>query len=562
MKNKFFLAIVALVFSSVIAFGQNAHSTYSSASGDIITSAVLTNPNNATRYIVGIDEYFKLFVTQLDFSVPFPQPDNTNSRAFQMSDSTYGKIFLNGGFFDEDENIVVYGYMAADNRGIVIKINMNNGTPISFTRILGNTANTAVVDGCYSAYFIGATNIKCYSFIANGGFFRVRNTLAPAGNKKFSNMQMTSVSWDNVARVNVVSGNSDTLNIIGCLAGTLSLNPGTFTYIHSYDFTASEWTNKNVLSGNGYYCDSIAYLCQDIREPITDGDGVWITAINYLSGQVISSNVYKFDFEKAFILDVAHNFTNIYILGHHNYMDSQKKYLLQVDLYDPTLFIGKYMNDLDVDTVGGGTWPYVKTAYLNKIYFDDYSFNVHSSSAALGNGYLVETFDLNYDNCDPEINVSLMDFTYDTDDFSYANGSGVNFAPASTLVSTYVNYTLSNDTLCDAFGGKSANYEYNRKRIQQMIENKQAINNETSLQSIQSVSYGEVDVTADNRFICRNFNGQCKYKIFDMFGKLVDEGTTQNGIYNSIDVKTNGVYIIQVCDSDKQTINQKIIITR
>jgi len=112
MKNKFFLAIVAIVFSCSFAFGQNAHSTYSSASGDIITSAVLTNPSNATRYIVGIDEYFKLFVTELDFSVPFPQPDNSNSRAFQIADSAYGKIYLNGGFFDEDQNIVVYGYTA------------------------------------------------------------------------------------------------------------------------------------------------------------------------------------------------------------------------------------------------------------------------------------------------------------------------------------------------------------------------------------------------------------------------------------------------------------------
>lgn len=560
-KNKFFIAIIALVFSSGFAFGQNAHSTYSSASGDIITSAVLTNPNNATRYIVGIDEYFKLFVTQLDFSVPFPQPDISNSRAFQLADSTYGKIHLNGGFFDQDQNIVVYGYMETDNRGIVIKINMSNDSAVSFIRIIANSPNTSVVDGCWSEYLQGAMNIKSYSFISNGGFFRVKNTLLPAMYKKYSNMQMTSVSWDNDARVNVISGNSDTLNIIGCLQDDLMLSEIGFYQLYSPDFDASEWTNKHILSGNGYSYDSIAYLCQDIREPITDGDGVWITAINYLSGQVYSSNVYKFDFEKAFILDVAHNFMSIFVLGHHNYIDSQKKILLQVDLSDPTVFIGKYLNDIDLDSVNG-SFTYKKTAYLNKIYFDDYSYNVHSSGAVLGNAYLVESIDLNNEDCDPEINVTLLDFTYDLDNFNSINGSGSNFLYPSSPVATYINYTLSNTPLCDAFGTKSGNYEDKYNVIHHIIEEKQAINNVTSLQSIHLELLGEVNFTTENQFICQNFNGQCKYKIFDMFGRLICEGTTENGIYNTVNVKASGMYIIQVADSDNQIVNSKIMITR
>lgn len=47
-----------------------------------------------------------------------------------------------------------------------------------------------------------------------------------------------------------------------------------------------------------------------------------------------------------------------------------------------------------------------------------------------------------------------------------------------------------------------------------------------------------------------------------MFGKLVYEGATENEVSNAVNVKTSGVYIIQVSDSDKQTVNQKIIITR
>jgi len=437
---------------------------------------------------------------------------------------------------------------------------MSSGSPINFKRIIGQ-ANTAIVDGCWSQRVIGTTIMKTYSFIAAGMLYRTQTSLFQASNKRITNLQMTSVTWDNDAKVNVISGNTDTTNVIGCINSDMTLTPMGFTQLYSPDFTASEWTNKHVQAGNGYSYDSIAYLCQDIREPITDGDGVWITAINYLSGQVISSNVYKFDFEKAFILDVAHNFANIYILGHHNYMDSQKKYLLQVDLFDPTLFIGKYMNDLDVDTVGGGTWPYVKTAYLNKIYFDDYSYNVHSSSAALGNAYLVETLDLNYDNCDPEINVTLLDFDHSQYALIPAGTTASSFTGVLT-VNSYTAYTLSIDTLCDAYGGKSASCIDTRQKIQQIIETKQITNDKNLMLINQTALQGVINVTSDNKFICRNFNGQCKYEIFDMFGKLVYQGTTQNEVFNSIDVKTSGVYIIKVCDSDKQTVNQKIIITR
>lgn len=266
-KNKFFIAIIALVLSSGIAFGQNAHSKYTSTSGDIITSAVLTNPNNGYNYIVGIDEYFKLFVTQLDFSIPFPQPDNLNSRAFQMADSAYGKIYLNGGFFDEEENIVVYGYTAIDERGVIIKISMNNGSATNYKRVFGS-ANTAVVDGCWSQKTMGTNAFKTYSFIANGMFYRTSPSLSYAYNKRVANLKMTSVSWDNDAKVNVVSGNTDTTNVIGWISADVTLSLMNFTQLYTPDFIPSEWTNKHILSGNGYFYDSIAYLCQDVRSQL------------------------------------------------------------------------------------------------------------------------------------------------------------------------------------------------------------------------------------------------------------------------------------------------------
>lgn len=200
-KNKFFLAIVALVFSSGFAFGQNAHSMFESNSADIISAVTISDMNNYYHYMVGTDDDLKIFVTPLDYSTPFPQPDNANSRAFQLSD-TYGKILLKGGFIDEEDNIVVYGYGDSDDRGVVIKITMSGQAAVSVRYRFLNYANSMFVDGCWSNVTTPA--YKMYNLVTtyNGGSFaRIKNDLSlyyPG--LKFNNGQICAVSWDNVEK--------------------------------------------------------------------------------------------------------------------------------------------------------------------------------------------------------------------------------------------------------------------------------------------------------------------------------------------------------------------------
>lgn len=562
MKNKFFLAIVALVFSSGFAFGQNAHSMFESNSADIISAVTISDMNNYYHYMVGTDDDLKIFVTPLDYSTPFPQPDNANSRAFQLSD-TYGKILLKGGFVDEEDNIVVYGYGDSDNRGVVIKITMSGQVAVAVRCRFLNYANSMIVDGCWSNVTTPATSLYNFVTTYNGGSFtRIKSNLVNVyPGLKINNGQICSVSWDDVEKMHVLSGNIDNYNAIGYIPGTLTLIPGNSVLhlLRSDDFYFSEGTNDHILAGNGYYYDSIAYLIQDIRN--ANGDGLWVTEMNYISGQVNYSNIYQFPSEKVLIIDAAHNFMNLFVLGHHNGFDGvenfEKRYIAQFDLYDPTNYIVKFMDDMDLDTIPWISTHYItKQAYLNNIIFDDGTYNVYSSGAVSDTAYLVETFDLNYDNCDSEIIVTMPEF-----DYVDSTMSAITQTHAYTTyydVTSYSSYSLSASELC---GGAKSSYNKACDEIKNIIDKKQAIYARETVDLTSFDEIAEIRVFDGDQFICNMFSGNIVYKIFDMSGRLVDYGKTENGVLNSVKINNSGMYIINAIDENNQTANAKIMIS-
>ncbi len=581
MKNRFFLTLVAFVFISNSLIGQTGHYKIETPDSEIRSTITVSNKNTLSSYVVGVYKGGYLFVEKLNNN--FPQQFITPTvNSFKVANNSY-KIFLTGGFFDEDDNIVVYGYTGINKNGVIVKINMETDIANSIRYTISNKPNTPVYDGCYSK----AGMFKTYDFIVSDNIF-MRIPADFTSNspqcivKKIPNAKNMSVSWDDVNKKHVISGCKSPTGtepfrvFIGTLNGTIGISniPTSYTFSPN-DFSSYLNTNKHILSGNGYYSDGIAYMVQDLRKPLNVFDALWVLKINYLTGQVLGSNAYFFKSDKMQVIDVAHNFNSLFVLGHCNTYDSNNsshftgRYLSQINLYDSTDFIIKKMTDVNLYGSQLPTNYVTREAYLSNITYNHYTSFVQASGSIdpIGTiGTMMETFDMSNSLCDDTITANLekINYTNLTESFSFQplNINGVWATNASNNILSYLVTISGTDDFymynsCISLS-KSDSYFHKHKQIQQAIKEKQ---NLYEVQSEQLKSRGEIIVMNNKQFICNDFQGVCNYKVFDLYGRLMLEGITENGNYNDLNIVTSGVYLIRVKDSNNNIKTEKIVIS-
>ncbi|MDY0144161.1 MAG: T9SS type A sorting domain-containing protein [Bacteroidales bacterium] len=444
-----------------------------------------------------------------------------------------------------------------------------------------NTNPNHVNDGCYSRAGI----YKTYDMIVSDSIFmRVPATLTGSNPmnivKRFPNARMMSVSWDDTNSKHVVSGckapteTSPFKNFIGALVNLINIpntNP-VYTFSPS-GFISSEYTNKHILSGNGYYSDGIAYLIQDLRDTT---DALWVMKVNYLNGNVYSSNGYLFDAAKTSIIDAAHNFNSLFILGHHNGLNLEdsthfeSRYISQINIYDSTDFITKHMMDVNLRNLPWVSTKYlIRQVYLNNIIYNHYTSFVQASGAVNPDGMMVETFDMTLGTCDSTINNYLINVDYA--DTTYNNfysplgfnnvwvQSGINIS--SIPVTVYSTDDMSVYDNCISMS-KSASYFEKHEQIQQLIKEKQELYQKENRHDREfEKPNGQITVIDNNQFVCSEFEGACNYKVFDLYGRLISEGITENGKYHYLNINRSGMYLISVKDSNNNVKTKKIVIS-
>lgn len=573
-KITFLFLIISSMILSENLYSQDYHSLYQSATGQLLQSLVnVSNPATAETWFIASDNDGKIIVMQMDFSYPNPQPQNIWAFTLDMPTlTTIGQIYLKDGLFDPEGNIFVYGYEDVSNRGIYAKVNLISNVPTTLFWAYINQSDTQITDACWADGYNAVSPIN-YGIIYGDAFARVNgNTNGNFGflGQKRSLLKFTSVSYDPSENKFVISGNSgvdqprqfigtikNDMNLV--LQGTmpakhLSLGTSPNTYLLSYN------TNKHVLSG---YSDGIAYLVQDIRDTsVNYGDGLWVTEVNYLTGAVNWSNIYKFPPEKVNIISVAQNYMNLYVLGHHNGFDSnnnpfERRYIAQIDLSNPQNYIVKLMSD---ENWWGSSMPstYYSTEqmYLSSLNFNEATYNVYASGATpQGYAYLVEINDLMYDICDIDCLVTTPSFVcacYDTiGAVDLENAAGNAVKKASTLTT----YSIDNSLLCgDVYMARLRNEELKTK-----IKNKKLENN--VIQQIKTEAKIAINIKVyENSFICNNCEEICNYKIFDIFGRKHQEGTAYNNTETEIKIKTAGTYLLQITDNIGNVKTEKIII--
>ena len=556
MKKFLLLAMCALV--SGLALGQDAHFEYSSNTLDFVSSTVITNVNTDQQYLVATTQTMELVVTELDPN-NFLAPSNTNSKYFQIGNL----ICINGGFMDEDENIVVYGFIYPYKNGFVVKVEMSNGVASSLKYIKHPNANTPVVDGCWSRKNYQGSISMTYDFIVGDKFMRIDNDLSSGTNtsplfRYLSDGSFYSVVWDDINKKHIVCGNRNGSFIVTYFGIANGLTPTAtriLTLPTGYSF--SEGTNRLVLSD----IDSVVFLCHDLR--CNTGDGVWISKFNYLSGQLYSSDIYQFGLQKVWMLDAEKSSDYLYILGHHNGYDNgtfERKYIAQVNMYDNTDYSVRLMSDYNL-TPMSATYPFTTVDTINLMYLNNLNSNpnypsVIASGAANTKSYAVEVYDLNYEEeFDKSVSQYSISPTIQTQNIRFGPYS---WTPTAVTITAGTNISYTNDVLCPSYDALREiqdalknNFANKEKSLKQNFESSQEFDNE---------NLPEISVLDNGQFVCHNFNGNCNFQIIDLSGQILYEGSTSNEKYNTVSVKANGIYIVRVVDSNGNFVSSKIAI--
>lgn len=567
-KTLFHLLALLLMISTAKVFGQTVHYTGSSTNFQFNSSVTVSSYISTDCYLIGATDAAEIFIGKLDNN--FPQAYTGTPRLFQLS--VTGGMFLNGGFFDEDDNIVVYGFQKTNNRGFIAKLTMSSGIATSVVYSVSTHNNTSVTDGCYSR----SGSNKTYSFIINGNrFMRVPASLSgaiPANIVKEvpTGAASMSVSWDSYSSRHVLSGLSSTnFNFITSFPGNASIpnTPTFFTFQPPINFTSSEYTNRHVLSGNEYYSDSIAYLVQDLRDfnpPYTDL--LWVMKVNYVTGAVLGQNTYRFDPVKMLILDVAHKFANLFVLGTHITSSNQiYRFLTEIDLADSSVFATKHLKDYDLQSVipSMGTVYATTQGLYNNLIFNQANYFVQAAGALDTTNYMVEAFDLPNGTCDSLINnyLETIQYTNSTATLFFGSNltlasvwvnSGTSFPSSTSTTFSTPSVTLTDNCLSENFHSA----EEKKQTIKDKIEKKRQKHLPKEIPS----AVGKITLTDSREFMVEGFEGTCAYAIYDINGKLLLSGKTFSGNKNLIQIGTAGMYFIKVTDSKDNVLSQKMVL--
>ena len=199
------------------------------------------------------------------------------------------------------------------------------------------------------------------------------------------------------------------------------------------------------------------------------------------------------------------------------------------------------------------TYYATQQAYLRNLNLNHYTYAMYSNGAVIDDAYLVETFDLNYDNCNTEIPITMPTITYNTNSYIPSINSTPNLG-LPNLVSVYSNYPLTTTNLCGY--GKSGNSNKDIAFIKNYIKEKQLQNPMPEV--IETKVQGQIFVFTDNKFLSDGFEGLCHYSILDIYGRTVKKGTVQNGEFVKLETLKSGIYIIRITDNNKNTATEKI----
>ena len=550
-----FLWLIALTTSA-----QNMYRNYSSPINvPRPTSAVSVVHSNGNVYLFQADENGKLSATEID---PLSMNPTGNDNGFVINQQGY-IIHLNGSFEDASGDFVLFGYRL-QYPNVYLPQNP------AYIKILSDFSSCDVF---YEASYTGEFTAGCdgynqnmqeaYMFVNGEDLVAVDPTNPSIMNYLEPNQNdfYTDISWDRINYHFIASGSArnsptghedpfvevlDLLNFtsVYSIAEYYICDP-TVTHSSEYKSLHVQLDDNNLI----LYHDLERYDNSSVY------DIIWLTRIkNFWDVNTVfvdESWFYELPNAKLFAKDLIYDSKNnrLDFLGEFNKCrEGTIQLLAQVDPY--LLSSGIEIGQLGATFMGGTCLndqpPYEDIAY-NDLKMSNLVLNIYNPCYPIliaGVEYgkqsvLTETYDISLSLCDKPIwhedkpaSPSVIPYSHNITSHTSGTPVPTNVFP-DIIIMTYL--CDEPDACSHQFGGKSLQ--------------KSLTNNPTAEISIE---YGKL-------FVCEGFEGVIQYSLYDMAGKLLQQGETQNGKYSSL-ILPNGVYLLKATDATGRQMVKKVVL--
>ena len=550
--KKIFIFIVVLLFWEN-CFSQNTHFEFWLSNNPVSNSAVTIVHSNNIAYLIQTEPNL-VHVSDIDPTNMSPI-GNTSSYYF----GNFNTIYLNGGFEDFQGNLIAYGYAINQLNNqrcyIIIKIDLSNML-LNYNSFYGEE----IIEGC-CGYDVNG-NI-CNLFLLNNVNHEViayDENLMPSASKSLISRDgvITDISWNPYHDNFIASGSS--------------INPTTY-YVEPLllNFTCDQADPDYFIVGDQFIIsnqqffqraegrtlhevidDQHLILTQDLRDLNTDY--IWITLFDdYSIPSVSISTIFEMPTPKLFLQDMKYDSFNnkITILGRDVYCVNGINFIAQIDPYSLTgLNMAQIMDQNSNSSCV--VQPPTNYMYGNEMYLQRLELNpFNSCQTILSTGinkntggsspYITETYDIANTQCDQFIYTveqnPAITIVGHFEDHLYFNYQGLQ-PPLNPSYNIYINQSIVCNDM--AYCGKGTHNKPNVNN--QMLK-------ETPIISLYSCEY----------FQCDNFSERVYYCLYDLVGKIIFQGITENGIKTLLPNFTNGIYILSVIDEKGNKKTEKVI---
>lgn len=509
--------------------------------------------SNGYIYFFQADNLGNLSVAEIN---PLSMSPTVNSKSFSFQNY---HIYLNGAFETFTGDFILYGYCINNNsHPVLVKVLQD----LSYCILYFYNDEGEFIAGCsgkdiaYDEVYVLVSNGKLYEVKASNlnDAYRIDMDIITNPNDQYSD-----ISWDDqkkkfIATGSTWNGSNSWLNPFVEVFDLNSANvfPIAEYIIHnqSYDYTNESRTLHSQLS------DNELILYQDLRNINSNiNDIIWLTRINNFwnaSANIVESYFYILPNTKLTAKDMIYDLTHsrLNFLGVYNHcIAGLTQILAQVKPY--SLSSGIEIGQLGASFTGGYCTDIQDPNII--IHYDDMemfnlSCNIHNPCYPIlvagvqgGKGILTETYDISLSLCD--IPLWHKDIPADPTIKPYTISTPSNIP---TKVSENVNSNVDNIFMSKICGDPvDCSYNLLDKSLNQDIDVHKSV--------------AEVSILNNQGFVCEGFDGEINYYIYDMTGKLLNQGTTRNFEKNQI-LKTRGVFLLKANDSIGNHIVKKVVI--
>jgi hypothetical protein len=252
-----------------------------------------------------------------------------------------------------------------------------------------------------------------------------------------------------------------------------------------------------------------------------------------------------FPSQKLLLYDIAYNRENdnIYILGRYipcgQGVNAGKNCIVQVDA--STLsglralsVIGAVPNPQCL--YGQGTYNLI---YLKQMIYNPNRTSI-VSTGVYESAYTTETIDMGSTQCD-----KLIPIVYDMINVNRVNVNTAQYQKdtPTSLFSSFSPSSVIRVETCPGSKSATSDNDDNDKIVME--------HNDKQIPTIRLIE--------NSKFVCENFIGKFRYYIYDMMGRLIQNGDSENGKLNSLTLQNEGLYLISVIDQSGTMKSEKVI---